>query len=90
MSTLIIYASKYGYTEKCSKKLAEEISDEVDLVNIKVDKQPKIENYDKVIIGGSIYMGKIQKKINSFCIDNLEVLKGKKLDYLLVVCLMKN
>lgn len=43
-----------------------------------------IEQYDTVFIGGSVYMGKIQKEISRFCKHNLKLLLQKKLG--LFVC----
>jgi menaquinone-dependent protoporphyrinogen oxidase len=86
MSTLIIYASKYGTTEKCAKLVSEKLKDQVDLVNIKKDKNVDLTKYDKVIIGGSIYMGKIQKEVTAFCTNNLNGLKRKRIG--LFICAM--
>ena len=79
MSTLIVYASKYGCTEKCAKLIAGEIKDEVEIINLKQVKAINLSNYNKVIIGGSIYIGKIQKEVTEFCTKNLEELKQKKI-----------
>jgi menaquinone-dependent protoporphyrinogen oxidase len=78
MSTLIIYASKYGCTERCAKSLAAKLSGKVDLVNIKKGQAPDISKYDVIIVGGSIYVGQIQKSIKEFCINDLSTLKEKK------------
>lgn len=79
MNTLIIYGSKYGYTEECVKKLSKKLIGDVDVVNIKKDKVPNLSTYNNVIIGGSIYIGQIQKEIKKFCTDNVEVLKEKRI-----------
>jgi menaquinone-dependent protoporphyrinogen oxidase len=79
MKTLIIYATKHGSAESCSKLLKNKLTGEVEVVNIKKDKVPDINSFDKVIIGGSIYAGRIQKEISSFCSNNLNDLKKKKL-----------
>ena len=79
MSTLIVYASKYGCTEKCAKLIAGEIKGEVGLINLKQVKAINLSNYNKVIVGGSIYIGKIQKDVTEDCTKNLEELKQKKI-----------
>lgn len=89
MNTLIVYSSKYGCTEQCAKILSEELKGEADLINLKNVKDINISKYDTVIIGGSIYIGKIQKEVAGFCAKNLDILKEKKLDYLFVVCRKK-
>ena len=63
MSTLIVYASKYGCTEKCVKLMSKKLNDKVDLINLKNINDIDLSKYDKVIIGGSIYIGRIQKEV---------------------------
>ncbi|WP_197051395.1 flavodoxin domain-containing protein [Caloranaerobacter azorensis] len=87
MGTLIVYATKYGCTEKCAVILSEKLTGEVDLYNLKTEKVLNLSQYDKVIIGGSIYMGRIQKEISDFCIKNLNLLKEKKIG--LFICCMR-
>jgi len=79
MKTLIIYASKYGYGKECAEKLAEQIQGEVLLANILKESNPPIENFDTVVIGGSIYIGQIQKKLKEYCAANVELLKNKRI-----------
>lgn len=77
MNTLIVYASKYGCTEKCAKLLSKELYGEVDIINVKRMRDIDISKYEKIIIGGSIYIGKIQKGVTQFCSKNLHKLKEK-------------
>ncbi len=79
MNTLLAYATKYGCTEKCATILSEKLTGKVDLCNLKEVKDVDLTQYDKVIIGGSIYIGKIQKEVCEFCTKNLDVLKEKKI-----------
>ena len=86
MKTLIIYGSKHGVTEKCSEILKDKLNGEVVLVNIKEDKIPDLDSFNNVVIGGSIYIGKIQKEISEFCSKNTNILKSKKIG--IFVCCM--
>ncbi|MGH4117676.1 flavodoxin domain-containing protein [Clostridium sp.] len=81
MKTLIIYASKHGCTENCSNLLKDKLNGEVKIVNIKKDSIPEIAEFDNIIVGGSIYMGRIQKEINNFCLVNSSTLINKKLGF---------
>jgi menaquinone-dependent protoporphyrinogen oxidase len=76
--TLIIYATKHGCTEKCSKLLKDKLQGDIVLVNIKKDSVPDINLFDNIIVGGSIYIGQIQKEIKNFCVKNISILKGKR------------
>ncbi|AJA46461.1 flavodoxin [Clostridium pasteurianum DSM 525 = ATCC 6013] len=87
MKTLIVYATKHGFSEKCSKLLKDKFSGEVVAINIKKDTIPNLSSFDNIIIGGSIYMGKIQKEIIKFCTENLNILKNKKIG--LFICGMQ-
>jgi len=79
MKTLIIYASKTGTTEKCAKKIKSHLRDSK-LVNIR-NQRENINKYDLIIVGTPIRMGMIDRKIKKFLIDNIEVLKEKKVAY---------
>lgn len=86
MSTLITYATKHGSTEKCARTLYEKIEGNVDICNLKTDKNIDLAMYNKVIIGSSIYIGQIRKEVKKFCADNLDELKSKKLGFF--ICCM--
>lgn len=90
MRTLIVYATKYGSTEKCAGLLKESLSKsgEVDCLNLKQLKKVDLNRYTRVIIGGSIYAGGIQKEVKAFCTAHKETLLGKKLG--LYICCMRD
>jgi menaquinone-dependent protoporphyrinogen oxidase len=89
MKTLIAYATKYGCTEKCAKALSEKLTGEVRLCNLKTERDIEISEYDKVIVGGSIRIGKIQKEVKEFCSKNLNELLNKKVG-LFICCMADN
>lgn len=66
MKTIIIYTSKYGCTEKAAYLLKNQLGEETEVVNLMLAKEPTLERYDTVILGGSIYYGKIQKQMTAF------------------------
>lgn len=78
MSTLIAYATKYGFTKACAEMLAKKLDEKADIYDLS-GSRPNLVQYNKVIIGGSIYAGKIRKPAARFCTENLNTLKGKKL-----------
>ncbi len=89
MKTVIIYASKHGCTEKCSNLLKDKLHGEVKIVDIKKESMPEIILFDNIIIGGSIYMGRIQKEVNALCLKNISALKKKKLGFF-ICCMSEN
>ncbi|MDW7651899.1 MAG: flavodoxin domain-containing protein [Bacillota bacterium] len=78
MKTLLVYASKHGCTEKCAKMLAEKLTGEIELVRLGKGKAPDPKMYDRIIIGGSIHVGKVQKEVLDFSAGHMEVLLQKK------------
>lgn len=87
MKTLIAYTTTHGCTEKTAKKLKEHLGNQVDLVNLKQNANPSLQNYDRIIIGGSIHAGKVQKRISEFCNNNVNALQEKELG--LYICCME-
>ncbi len=87
MNTLIVYSTKYGCTEKCAELLSKKLIGKVDIINLKKVSYIDISKYEKIIIGGSIYIGKIQKEVTEFCSKNLDKLKEKRIG--LFICGMQ-
>lgn len=89
MKTLIIYATKHGSTKKYAEILLEKLTGRVDLYNVKDKKSPELSQYDNVIIGGSIYMGRVQKELSEFTAKHLNILKDKRVG-LYICCMNKS
>lgn len=84
MTIGIFYASKYGTTEKAVKGLEKNLKSNgcsVEVFNIKKDKPVLNEKktFDLILVGGSIYMGKIQKEVTNFCEKNEDILLNNRL-----------
>lgn len=88
MNTLIVYSTKHGAAKNCAHILAEKLTGRVDLHNIKEGQMPELSQYHKIIIGGSIYVGKISKELSEFCSKNLSALKDKKIGF--YICCMNH
>ncbi|MGO9309878.1 MAG: flavodoxin domain-containing protein [Spirochaetia bacterium] len=74
MRTLIAYRTKYGTAAACARTLAEKIGGETALADLADARDVNLREYDVVIIGGSIYAGKLQRKVVSFCEKNRRIL----------------
>ena len=59
----------------------------VTLVNLKKEPHPSIESFQRVIVGGSVHAGQIQKRVKVFCKHNLNELQKKELG--LFICCME-
>ncbi len=86
MKFAIIYATKHGCTDKCVHTLANNLDDNTVLFNIENDKIININDYDSIILGGSIHAGTINKKLFGFMEKNLDILLQKELG--LFICCM--
>lgn len=82
MKTAIIYSTTQGTTEKVVNYIAEKLKDSETVDVYKLQKRKKLINlaqYDRVILGGSIYLGDIQSVMTKFCNDNFDILQTKTL-----------
>jgi len=80
MKTLIVYASKYGCTADCANLLKEKLSGDITLVGInKMPVKIDVNGYDTIIIGGSVYVGRVSKNLRMFCESNLDALLKKRI-----------
>lgn len=86
MNTLIIYATKHGSAKKCAEILSGKLNGKVDLCNIKEGVVPELAQYEKIVIGGAIYAGTVQRELSEFCTKNQETLREKKLGF--YICCM--
>ncbi|NOY96732.1 MAG: flavodoxin [Chlorobi bacterium] len=86
MRTLIAYMSTHGCTGKVVAELGQKIEGEVVIINLKENPNPELDSYTRVVIGGSIHAGLIQRKVKEFCQNNLETLLQKELG--LFICCM--
>lgn len=88
MKTLIVYSSKYGSTAKCAASLSAKLKGEVDLCQLGQGMPSAcLSDYDQIVIGGSIYMGRIQQEVALFCTQARDELAGKRIG--LFICCMK-
>jgi menaquinone-dependent protoporphyrinogen oxidase len=88
MNTLILYSSNHGTTADIAERLSKLIGyNRCRVHNIREMVPPSLEDYDTVIIGGSIHYGRIQKAIKKYCEKNLEELLTKRVG--LFICYME-
>jgi menaquinone-dependent protoporphyrinogen oxidase len=87
MKTLITYCTTHGCTQKVVSEIKQYLGEGVTTCNLKKDTAPEISEFDRVIIGGSIHAGQVQKKIKQFCQNNIEIMLGKELG--LFICCME-
>lgn len=86
MKTIIIYTTSHGCTEKAVKELTQKLSGEIKSIDLRHQSTPPLTEFDRIIIGGSIHAGQIQKQIRTFCTDNMETLRTKEIG--LFICCM--
>jgi menaquinone-dependent protoporphyrinogen oxidase len=79
MKGVIIYATRYGCTEKAVKLLQAKIPGGMAAVNVAKEPAPDLSAFDTVILGGPIYLGKMHGALSAYLRRNREALLGKRL-----------
>ena len=79
MKTLILYATKYGSTEKAAQLLASLLPAGATMVDLNKAPAPDLGTFDTVVIGSAIYVGKIMEPVRKYLEENADVLRGKTL-----------
>ncbi|MFV0590475.1 MAG: flavodoxin domain-containing protein [Draconibacterium sp.] len=86
MKTLITYCTTHGCTETIAHELKLLLGNDVTLCNLKKEKTPDLTSFERIIVGGSIHLGQIQKRIKTFCKQHATDLQAKELG--LFICCM--
>jgi menaquinone-dependent protoporphyrinogen oxidase len=82
MKKLIVYGTKTGTTENCAMKIKADLGDrDVEMLNLNAGHRPDVSDYEIVIIGTPIYMGRINGKVKSFLLKNHDVLMQKDIHF---------
>jgi menaquinone-dependent protoporphyrinogen oxidase len=87
MKVLIAFRSRYGTTRSCAHQLARLIGQSASPVELSRRGRLEVASFDLVLIGGSIYGGRIQREVTSFCARERETLLRKKVG-LFLCCLL--
>jgi menaquinone-dependent protoporphyrinogen oxidase len=90
MRTLIIYASKYGVTAESAAKLQSMLDGETITADINNLPIPDLNDFDRVIIGSSVYVGQVNKKIKEFAAAHKQELLSKPLGIFICCGLPEN
>ena len=81
--------SRHGTTAKVSAELKEKLgAEKTTLVDLENDQMPSLDEFQTVIIGGSVHAGTIQQELTTFCFKNKSELLKKRLG--LFMCFMNN
>ncbi|NLJ30094.1 MAG: flavodoxin [Clostridiales bacterium] len=78
MKSIIIYTTKYGSVEEAAKRLQKQLGGETELCNLMRERGPSLGAFDTVVLGGSVYIGRVQKRLSQFCSAHMRELLGKK------------
>lgn len=87
MNTAILYMTQHGCTEKAAIELVRLLPGKTELFNLYKVPAPDLNQFDTVIIGGSIHFGRIQAGLQKFCNEHRGELIYKNLG--LFICCME-
>jgi menaquinone-dependent protoporphyrinogen oxidase len=88
MSVLIVYRSKYGTTAECARELASGIGGDTEVADLSHARVPPLGGFDTVLIGASIYGGKVHRSVTAFCEREQELLRQRRVG-LFLCCLYR-
>lgn len=88
MKTLIAYAGRNGTSTQMAKRIAAQVGEKAEVLNLQKQTPPTLEEYQQVILGGSILAGSVPKALKKFIQENTEVLLTKKVG-LFLCCLIE-
>ena len=79
MKVLVAYLSRYGTARRCATDIAKRVTAEVDVVDLAATRVVDLAPYAMVVVGGSVYAGKIERRLLSFCETHRQQLSQKSL-----------
>ncbi len=77
MKTLILYGTRKGCTRKCAAMVQGQIGGG-DVVDVSNASTVNLGDYDNIVLGSSVWAGKIHAKTKQFVEKNLSTLLGKR------------
>lgn len=87
MKTAIVYSSNHGTTAKVARRIQQGLGeDKTRLFNLKNVRRIDLSPYERVLIGGSIHAGSVQKRVRKFIDTHFHELLEKPLG--LFLCCM--
>lgn len=79
MKNLILYATRHGATEKAARLLSLELGGDTTVVDLSKSPAPELTDFDTVVVGSAVYVGKVLEPVKKFVEDNAAVLGTKRL-----------
>lgn len=88
MKILVLYKSKHGSTKSCVQLIKDDSHHNIELREFQNGIIYNLDEYDHLIIAGSVYYGKIQKQVSEFIERYKDEIKQMK--YSLILCCGNN
>lgn len=79
MKNLIVFASTHGAAAECARRLSLALGGETDVADLNGKTGADLSRYDGIVVGSSVYAGKVQKAAADFCRKYEAVLLKKPL-----------
>ncbi len=85
MKVLLLYAGKHGSAESCVERLARELPRGIEIETVNLEKcAPAPVGYDAVVLGSSVYFGKLRPAAKTYLAQYGEALTKQPLGLFLV------
>lgn len=79
MKTIIIYTSSNNCTQRAVRELSQKLTGEVQAIDIKHSYNQNLDDFDRIVVGGSIRGQKTMHRINQFYMNYMLVLRTKEI-----------
>ncbi len=79
MKTAVLYTTTYGTTQRCAEALVAAIGQGSQSFDLKRYPEPNLQEFDAVIVGASVYVGKIQPAAEAYLKSHEDELLRKPL-----------
>lgn len=80
----MLYKSKHGSTKNCVQLIKDDAHHQIEVREFQSGIMYSLEDYDHLVIAGSVYYGKIQKEISEFVDRYMDEIRQMK--YSLILC----
>ncbi len=84
MNTLVLFSSKHGSAKYAAERIASKLKNDFTIVDLDRKSNISLEQFDSVIMGGSVYAGRMRSSIVKFVKKNENELAKKKLGFYII------
>ncbi|MBN1499894.1 MAG: flavodoxin domain-containing protein [Spirochaetes bacterium] len=86
MSTLVVFSSRHGAAKYAAERIAGKLTGDFIIADLDRKKNISPEDFETIIVGGSVYAGRIRSSVSAFVKKHEQILLSRKTG-LFIVCM---